>query len=279
MTPDDYEYLCNYVNETSGLSLGAGKEYLVTARLVPLAQTWDLAGIPELVGALRNGDQRLGDAVTEAMTTNETSFFRDKRPFDDFKKIMLPTLAEKRCKSRHLRILCAACSTGQEPYSIAMLLKDEFPELKEWAIEILGVDISEQVLKRAAAGIYSQFEIQRGLPIQLLLKHFEQSEQSWRVKEDLRRRVLWKQLNLLESFSNLGQFDIVFCRNVLIYFEMDAKADVLRRIRDILNDDGYLLLGAAETVLGLSDRFERLKRCESAVYQPASHALTRAVSS
>lgn len=270
MTPDDFEYISRFVMKTSGLSLGKGKEYLVTSRLVPLAQSWDLADVSELVAALRKGDERLGTAVTEAMTTNETSFYRDKRPFEDFKTVMLPRLIQKRDQSKRLRIWFAACSTGQEPYSITMSIKDNFPELSGWNIEFVATDIAKNMLERASTGIYSQFEVQRGLPIQLLMKHFQQSGQSWQVKEDLRKPIVWKQLNLLEDFSHLGFFDIVFCRNVLIYFEIETKSDVLSRIRRLMPDDGYLLLGSAETVLGVCDEFERCKVCQSAVYQPVA---------
>ncbi len=269
MTPFEYEYLSNFLLGKSGLSLGPGKEYLLEGRLIPLAQSWGLTGIEDLVKELRSkNDERLHSAVVEAMTTNETSFYRDKIPFEELKASLLPALLESRRTSRQLRIWCAAASTGQEPYSILMLLADSFPELRDWKVELICTDIDRTALGRCEQGVYSQFEVQRGLPIQLLMKYFEQIDTGWRIKDDLRKRVVWKQLNLLDNFSHLGTFDIVFCRNVLIYFQNSTKKDILDRIAKQTRNDGYLYLGAAETVLGISDAFSRNKAFKSAVYQP-----------
>jgi chemotaxis protein methyltransferase CheR len=253
------------------LSLGTGKEYLLEARLVPLAQSWGLSTIEELVKELRTrNDERLHSAVVEAMTTNETSFYRDKIPFEELKASILPDLLETRKISRQLRIWCAAASTGQEPYSTLMLLADSFPQLKDWKVELVATDIDRTALGRCEQGIYSQFEVQRGLPIQLLMKYFEQTDLGWKIKDDVRKRVAWKQLNLLDNFSHLGSFDIIFCRNVLIYFQNQTKKDILDRIAKQLRPDGYLYLGAAETVLGISTAFNRNKAFKSAVYQPTA---------
>lgn len=271
MNPSDYEYLANFLLGTSGLSLGTSKEYLLESRLIPLAQSLDLNGIQELVVALKKGDDpRVEAAVTEAMTTNETSFFRDKKPFEELRETLIPALMRTRGTSKTLRIWCAAASTGQEPYTLEMVLHEHFPELKHWHVEIIATDLDTTALARCEAGVYSQFEVQRGLPVQLLMKYFDQCEKGWKVKDILKQRIKWKQLNLLNNFSNLGVFDVIFCRNVLIYFQNDTKKDILDRISKRLIQDGYLYLGAAETVLGISEEYSRFSECKSAVYQPLS---------
>jgi len=271
MNPADYEYLANFLLGTSGLALGTGKEYLIEARLVPLAQSCDLDGIEQLVAELRKGNNtRLSSAVTEAMTTNETSFFRDKTPFEELRANLLPTVLQARQTSRTLRIWCAAAATGQESYSIAMTLLESFPEIKSWNVEIFGTDLDKAALSRCEEGVYSQFEVQRGLPVQLLMKYFEQCDAGWRVNDELRSRVRWQQCNLLDDFSRFGMFDIIFCRNVLIYFQNETKKDILDRLGKRVRADGYLYLGAAETVLGISDAFQRFRDCRAAVYTPTS---------
>ncbi len=270
MTSGDYDFLSNFLQQSSGLALGAGKDYLLEARLVPLAQSWGLPDFDQLIKELRKGkDARLSAAVTEAMTTNETSFFRDKSPFEDLKNFILPALMEARGTSKKLRIWCAAASTGQEPYSVLMLLDEAFPQLSGWSIDFIATDISQAMLDRAREGEYSQFEIQRGLPIQSLVKNFTQTPRGWQVKEGLRKRVDYRKLNLLDEFGQLGQFDLIMCRNVLIYFDGPTKTDILNRMHRIVRKDGYLMLGAAETVLGLTDNFVRFKGSVSATYAPA----------
>jgi chemotaxis protein methyltransferase CheR len=190
------------------------------------------------------------------MTINESFFFRDKIPFDRFKDTILPALLQSRAATRRMRIWCAACSTGQEPYSLAMILRSMREQLVGWNIEILATDISRDVLERAKAGIYTQFEVQRGLPIQMLMQFFQQVGEQWRIAEEVRRMVQFRQLNLIERFSMLGTFDAVFCRNVLIYFDHKTKTDILARIAQQLTPEGYLVLGAAETVVGLSESFK-----------------------
>ena len=189
------------------------------------------------------------------MTTNETFFFRDKIPFDHLKEAVLPALVQARASRRALRIWCAASSTGQEPYSIAMCVK-EFAALVGWRVEIVATDLSQEVLEKSKAGIYSQFEVQRGLPIQLLVKHFKQIGELWQLNADIRGMVQHRQLNLLQDFSHLGTFDVIFCRNVLIYFDQDTKTGIFDRLSKMLDADGVLALGAAESVVGISDAFK-----------------------
>lgn len=255
MTEADFEYLRGLLKTRSGLSLAAEKRYLVESRLGPICRKHQLAGLPQLVQTLRGGrDSTLETAVVEAMTTNETFFFRDKAPFDVFKDTLLPQLVTERARtSRRLRIWCAAASTGQEPYSLAMILDEMRPRLQGVSVEILATDLAGEVLDRAKAGVYSQFEVQRGLPIQMLIKHFTQVGDQWNISAAIKSMVQFRTLNLIRDFSTLGQFDVIFCRNVLIYFDQPTKSDVLRRLSTALAPDGALFLGAAETVIGLTD--------------------------
>ncbi|OAF15619.1 chemotaxis protein CheR [Bradyrhizobium centrolobii] len=255
MTPADYEYLRKFLKERSGLDLSADKQYLVESRLLPLARRASLSGIPDLVQKVRSGDGRLATDVVEAMTTNETFFFRDKVPFDHLRDTILPGLIQARGARKSLRIWSAASSTGQEPYSIAMCLKEMGAAFAGWRIEIVATDLSQEVLEKSKAGVYSQFEVQRGLPIQLLVKYFTQSGDIWQLNADVRSMVQFRQLNLLQDFSHLGTFDVIFCRNVLIYFDQDTKAVIFERMAKGLEVDGTLLLGAAESVVGITDAF------------------------
>lgn len=251
MTPQDYDYLRKLLKDRSGLLLSSEKQYLIESRLLPLARKSGLAGIGELVQKIRSGSETLTVDVVEAMTTNETFFFRDRIPFENVRNVVLPHLMKARANRRSLRIWCAAASTGQEPYSLAMMMKDAV--LAGWRVEIVATDISEGVLEKARSGIYSQFEVQRGLPIQLLVQHFKQVGEVWQLNPDIRAMVQYRQLNLLRDFAHLGKFDIIFCRNVLIYFDQAAKIDVFSRMMKTNESDGYLFLGAAETVVGLTD--------------------------
>ncbi len=273
MSPEDYTYITKFLLDTTGLSLGENKEYLLEARLLPIAQAHGMNGIQELVLSLKSQlDQGLKKEVMEVMTTNESSFFRDKRPFDEFTELIMPDLIAKQRATKKLRIWCAASSNGQEPYSIVMALRENFPELIDWNIQIVGTDLCTKALERAEAGIYSQFEVQRGLPVQLLMKYFEQCDQGWKINSDLGVSLQWKHLNLLEDFKHLGMFDVVFCRNVLIYFEPEMKKNILDRIRNQMNSSGVLLLGAAETVLGISDHYVKPSSCQSAIYHVTEQA-------
>jgi len=255
VTPLDYDFLRRLLKERSGLDLSADKQYLVESRLIPLARRAGMPGIAELVAKIKGGAEALTTDVVEAMTTNETFFFRDKIPFDHLRETILPALVQARGSRRSLRIWCAASSTGQEPYSIAMCVK-EFAGLSGWRVEIVATDLSQEVLEKSKAGLYSQFEVQRGLPIQLLVKHFVQVGELWQLNADIRAMVQHRQLNLLQDFSHLGTFDVIFCRNVLIYFDQDTKAGIFERLSRMLEPDGVLLLGAAESVVGISDAFK-----------------------
>ncbi|WGR94881.1 protein-glutamate O-methyltransferase CheR [Bradyrhizobium sp. ISRA435] len=252
----DYEYLRKLLKDHSGLDLSADKQYLIESRLLPLARKFGLSGIPDLVTKIKGGSSSLVVQVVEAMTTNETFFFRDKVPFDHFRNTIMPELLKARAARRSVRIWCAAGSTGQEPYSLAMCLKEMGAVLAGWRVEIIATDLSQEVLEKSKAGIYSQFEVQRGLPIQMLVKYFKQSGEFWQINPELRTMVQHRQLNLLHDFSQLGAFDVIFCRNVLIYFDQDTKINVFNRLARSMEADGFLVLGAAETVVGLTDGFK-----------------------
>ncbi|MEH2489941.1 CheR family methyltransferase [Bradyrhizobium sp. AZCC 2230] len=258
MNPPDYEYLRKLLKERSGLDLSADKQYLIESRLLPLARKAGLSGIPELVQKLQGGSSALITSVVEAMTTNETFFFRDKVPFDHFRDTIMPEILKARAGRRSVRIWCAAGSTGQEPYSLAMTLKEMGAALTGWRVEIIATDLSQEVLEKAKAGVYSQFEVQRGLPIQMLMKYFKQTGETWQVNPELRAMIQHRQLNLLQDFSHLGTFDVIFCRNVLIYFDQETKINIFNRLARQIEPDGFLVLGAAETVVGLTDTFRPL---------------------
>ncbi len=257
MTPEDIDLFSRIVKKRSGLVVTPNKAYLLESRLMPVARKHNLDGLVGLAATVRaSSPEVLLEDITEAMTTNETFFFRDTGPFDRFRDDVLPPLLESRAASKHLRIWCAAASTGQEPYSLAIILMEMASRLAGWRVEILGTDISNEALNKAKEGLYSQFEVQRGLPIQTLVKNFTQEDGNWRISEQIRTMVNYKHFNLLDNFSGLGRFDIVFCRNVLIYFERDDKAQILDRIRKQMPNDGRLFLGGAETVVGISDKFQ-----------------------
>lgn len=254
MTELDFQFLCGFLKARSGLALTPEKRYLVESRLSPICRRFDLDTLSGLVGVLKAGrTPSLETAVVEAMTTNETFFFRDKGPFDLFRDVLLPRYLAARAGTRRLRIWCAAASTGQEPYSLAMLLNEASARLAGWQVQIVATDISTEVLEKAKAGMYNQFEVQRGLPIQLLVKYFKQNGDQWQISPQIRAMVDYRPLNLIKEFGHLGTFDIIYCRNVLIYFDKPTKTDVLRRLANAMAPDGALLLGAAETVIGLTD--------------------------
>jgi len=256
VTPPDYEYLRKLLKDHSGLDLSADKQYLIESRLLPLSRKCGLAGISELVQKMKGGAPALVAQVVEAMTTNETFFFRDKVPFDHFRDAIMPEVLKARAARKSVRIWCAAGSTGQEPYSLAMALKEMSAALAGWRVEIIATDLSQEVLEKSKSGIYSQFEVQRGLPIQLLVKYFKQNGEFWQINADIRAMVQHRQLNLLHDFSQLGVFDVIFCRNVLIYFDQDTKINIFGRLAKTMEADGFLVLGAAETVVGLTDVFK-----------------------
>jgi chemotaxis protein methyltransferase CheR len=272
VTPADYQYLRDLLRRRSGLVLAADKRYLLESRLSPIARRIGAADLSELVQRLQTArDEDLIVEIVEAMTTNESFFFRDKLPFEHFRDLIIPEVLSARQRARRLRIWCAAASTGQEPYSVAICLSEMVSRLPGWNIEILATDISTEVLERAQTGIYSHFEVQRGLPIQLLLKYFTQTGDKWQIAPQIRAMVEFRPLNLLHNFSRLGAFDVVICRNVLIYFGPDTKADVLERLAACTAPDGFLMLGAAETVVGHTQRFRPVPntRC---LYAPTTAA-------
>lgn len=258
MTPGDIQFLSEFLRKRSGLVLTPDKAYLLENRLRPLVRLHGVADIAELIAKLRSGAIReLEREIVEAMTTNESFFFRDIKPFDNFRDNILPRLLESRATRRKIRIWCAAASTGQEPYSLAMILADATAKLGAWgSVEILATDLDTDVLNRAKNGVYTQFEVQRGLPVQYLVKYFEKDGDKWRINQKIRSMVTYREHNLLESPAKLGKFDVVFCRNVLIYFDSETKAKVLEGISKMLPADGVLFLGGAETVLGVSDCFK-----------------------
>ena len=257
MKQENFSFISDLVKKRSGLVLTMDKIYLLESRLAPLARKEGEASIDDLITKIRlKGTEALKSAVTEAMTTNESFFFRDKKPFDHLSEVILPHMVKNRNSSAKLRIWCCAASTGQEPYSIGMVLKENQAKFGKLRTEILGTDISSQVLEKAKAGIYSQFEVQRGMPIQLLVKYFTQKGENWEINPEIKAMATYRYFNLLDSYASLGKWDIVFCRNVLIYFDQETKKDILDRIAKQMNPDAYLLLGAAETVLGVSDAFK-----------------------
>lgn len=259
ISPKDYEFIAQFLKQRSGLLLTDDKHYLLESRLLPLMARYDIADFASLVMILRSGGSVIvAEAVVEAMTTNESLFFRDKTPFDDLARTLLPTLCGGRLMSQPIRIWCAACSTGQEPYSLAMMLSERPELLGGRRVEILATDISNEVLDRARAGRYNQFEVQRGLSVQQLLKYFTKSGDWWEVVPKLRGMVEFRRFNLLDPYLSLGMFDIIMCRNVLIYFDAPTKSDVFARLSRVLMPDGYLQLGGAETVIGLTESFRPL---------------------
>lgn len=252
----DFDLYKDLLMKKSGLSLTPDKSYLLDSRLTPIAKKWNFPTLDAMTIALRGvPEPEMVKDIVEAMTTNETSFFRDTKPFEIFSKIVLPFMAKKRTTARSLRIWCAASSSGQEPYSLAMTVLEHQNLVPGWKVEITATDISDEILQKATTGEYTQFEIQRGLPIQMLMKYFEQKEDKWALKENVRKMVRFRNFNLLDDMTSLGTFDIIMCRNVLIYFDHKTKQDVLNRMAARMAPDGFLFLGGAETVLGLTDAF------------------------
>ncbi len=267
MNPLDYQYLRTALKARTGIDLSADGQSRIESRLEPVARRHGLGGTAALVRKMRSGDEGVIAAVAEATTTSETSFFRDKTPFGHLRDDILPALLKARAGKRRLRIWCAASSSGQEPYSIAICLKEAGAALADWRCDILATDLSSAVLEKSSSGIYSQFEVQHGLPIAMLLKYFTKAGDAWQIHADIRAMVEHRQLNLLHDFSQLGVFDIVFCRNVLTCFDQSTGAAILERIARQIEGDGFLALGAAESVAGRSDAFAPIvDRC--GIYRP-----------
>jgi chemotaxis protein methyltransferase CheR len=253
----DFEFVAQLLRKRAGIVLTGDKLYLLESRLAPLARKEGLPSIDDLIHVVRSRrEERLINQVVDVMTTSETYFFRDKTPFDHLREAIFPLLSGARRGGR-IRLWCAACSTGQEAYSIAMML-DENPQLTGGVpVEIVATDISDRCLERARQGLFTQFEVQRGLPIQMLMSHFTQQDDHWRISERQRQQVTFRKQNLIDANYSLGgKFDVVFCRNVLTYFDGPTKSDVLERIAQQLNPGGFLMLGSAESVVGLTGSFE-----------------------
>ncbi len=269
MRDADFEIFRDYMKKSSGLVLTPDKVYLLESRLLPVAKENGFSDLADLAVIIKQGtDAKIMKQVTEAMATHESSFMRDGKPYERFEKIILPQIMENNAASKKIRIWSAACSSGQEPYSLAMLMKEIGAKLDGWRIDIFATDISDHILDKARDGTFTQFEIQRGLPIQYLVKYFEQNGEQWRIKQDVKSMVRFQNLNLLSNIAHIGEFDVVFLRNVLIYFDVPTKAEVLQKVRDVTDDKGFLVLGGAETVMGISEKWKLLKG-HNGLYLPA----------
>lgn len=256
MQQQSFDALCAYLKRSSGLILDQSKQYLVESRVLPIVKREKLGGLGDLALILERGQNpALAKEVIEAMTINETYFFRDRTPFDKFRDVVLPRLISARQSERTLRVWCAASSTGQEPYSLAMILDELSHKTPGWRVELVATDLAEAQLTKARSATYTQFEVQRGLSTAYLLRYFTQHGDSWQAIDSLRNKVQFRQYNLLSDFAALGRFDVIFCRNVLIYFDVATKSDILKRMGRILAPDGALFLGASESVIGLGTDF------------------------
>ncbi|MEO0652743.1 MAG: protein-glutamate O-methyltransferase CheR, partial [Planctomycetota bacterium] len=271
LSPADFKFVSELVERRSAIVLDEGKEYLATTRLKQLASKEDFESLDALMAKLRSGaSPDLTNKVIEAMTTNETSFFRDLKPFEVLRNDVLPYLQEARASKRALNFWCGAASTGQESYSVLMLMSEHFPELLDWRLSFVATDISNEVLEKARAGIYTQFEVNRGLPAPMLVKYFESLEGQWRFKAPLRNKVSFELMNLVEAWPKRPPLDVVFLRNVLIYFDADVKRQILAKIRQAMAPDGYLFLGGAESTVNLDSEFKPVRSNGTTYYRLAS---------
>ncbi len=276
MNQADFALFARLLKDGSGLVMTEDKTYLIESRVLAVAQRHGFASVTALARALqKRADSALAREIVEAMTTNESSFFRDMKPFEQFRSIVLPSLLKARAASRTLRFWSAACAAGQEPYSLAMLLDEERIRLHGWHVSLLATDISGEMVERAKAGNYSQFEVQRGLPLKYLVRHMEPEADRWQIKPALRAMVEFRVANLLDDLSLLGRFDMILCRNVLLYFDQPTKAALLERLSWQLRPDGFLALGGAETTLGVTDRFEPVPQ-QRGLYRLAPQAAAAA---
>jgi chemotaxis protein methyltransferase CheR len=265
--PVEFDYLRRLVKDFSAIDIDADKEYLADLRLSPLLPDQGCRSVQELLRQLRGTTfSGLHRKVVDAMTNNETWFFRDCHPFTALGDEIIPELMKKRATERRLSIWSAACSSGQEPYSIAMLLRDKFM-VPNWSFSIKATDISTPILERAKSGVYTQMEVNRGLPAPLLAKHFRKIGTQWELNYAVREMVSFEPINLSQPWPNVSPVDIVFLRNVLIYFELDVRKRILEQVRKVLRRDGYLFLGGAETTLNLDSKFERIQFGKYACYR------------
>jgi len=266
----EFDYVRTLIRERAGIALEPGKEYLVESRLDPLARQEGFPTLAHFISSLKSSPFAGGlhHKVVQAMTTNETSFFRDVRPFEVLKTMVLPELVNKRSAQRALNFWCAAASTGQEPYSVAMVMREAASTLlPTWNFRFIATDISTEVLARAIQGRYSQLEVNRGLPASLLVKYFQQEGNEWQIKAEIRRMVEFREINLTEPWSTLPPMDLVFMRNVLIYFSVETKKGILAKVRQLLKPGGFLFLGSSETTLNLDDGFEPVPTDRTACYR------------
>jgi chemotaxis protein methyltransferase CheR len=267
ISPDNFEYMRRVLQQHSAIALSENKKYLVETRLLPVARRERLDGVNALIDQLRiSSGERLLHDVVDAMTTNETSFFRDGAPFKILGDTVLPKLVERRAAVKTLNIWSAGCSSGQEPYTIAMLWRERFGHLADWRVNLLATDISSKMLARARKGRYTQHEVNRGLSAEHCAKYFRQKGDHWLIDEQLRTMVDFRVLNLIGNWSRLPPMDVVFMRNVLVYFDMPTKQEILKRVRALLRPDGYLCLGGTETTLMIDDAFDRVSTASGSYY-------------
>ncbi len=264
----DFEYLRQLVHDHSAVVLSADKTYLADLYLQPIAESAGFTSITDLVTYLRTVPfNSLHLQTIEALVTNETSFFRDTHPFEALKQYVLPELIKKRAIERSLNIWCAACSNGQEPYSIAILIHEYFPMLANWSIKLIASDFSTKVLARAREGHYNKLEINRGLPKSLRDKYFQKLDSGWQIKDEIRQMIDFREFNLVQSWSSLPEFDVIFLRNVLIYFDIATKKALLKKVKQQLRPDSYLFLGSGETTINLDESFERVSFNKAICYR------------
>ncbi len=268
MTDQDYDFIRALFRERSGVALEADKRYLIENRLAPLLRELSLESIGALVTRLRAQPQNdLATRITELLLTGESSFFRDHYPFETLRRVVLPELIERRRGDHRLNIWCAACSTGQEPYSVAMLLREHFPSLADWKVQLLATDLSEAALVRAREGRYNQIEVNRGLPAAYLVRYFQQQGGRWQLNADVRAMVEFRPLNLARPWPWLPRMDLVLLRNVMIYFDLETRQSILGRLARLLRPDGYLLLGGSETTFNVDPSYRRVEQLRSGFYQ------------
>jgi chemotaxis protein methyltransferase CheR len=271
----DHDLVRSVVHQTSGIVLEEAKGYLIDARLAALAKKEGLTDCSQILTEMKGtpGKSRYHEKVVEALTTNETSFFRDQHPFDGVRAVVVPDLLRKRAVERRLTVWCAAAAAGQEPYSLAMLLKEHFaPQLAGWTVRLLATDISTQVLDQARAGLYTPWEVHRGLPPEYLRKYFKPHGVGWAVRDDIKAMVEFRPFNLLDPFAAIPPCDVVLMRNVLIYFDLDTKRAILDKVRRVLRPDGYLFLGGAETTMNIDNGYDRVPTGPTVTYRPRAAA-------
>lgn len=268
MNVPDFDFICDFIRREAAIVLEKGKEYLVESRLLTLARKEGIASVDILIQQVRSAPKGpLARKVIDAMTTNETSFFRDIHPFETLKKTIIPELMAKRGADKQFNIWCGAASTGQEIYSMLMMISEHHPELLTWNFKFIGTDLCQEVLAKAKAGRFNQLEVNRGLPANLLVKYFTRIGSDWEVRADLRARVDFKEMNLVKDWLPLPPADLVMLRNVLIYFDVETKKAILGKIRRLLRPGGYLFLGGAETTFNIDDAFERVMFDKTTCYR------------